>query len=146
MHDPIARTASRVLRRGGLTLAEKRRARARMRAKAEAARRGGYGGGFEEAVNWRGSAGTCRANCRRCCFVSREGETNMLEKASLQKHSRRATSVLVTIPLSWGFVNDLRRSGYLSEQNSHNKEKIGRAVATVALPVIGSPSSLINCP
>jgi hypothetical protein len=146
MHDPIARTAARLLRRGGLTPAGKRRARARIRAKAKAAKRGGYGGGFEQAVNWRGlrviarpplvvmpnigrlarlRLRTGRASCRRSCLVSK-GRANILEKADFQKGPRRATSVLVTIP--WGFVNDLRRSGYLSEQNSHNKEKIGRAV------------------
>ena len=54
----------------------------------------------------------------------------MFEKASFQKNPRPATSVLVTIPLSWGFVNDLRRSGFLSEQNAH--DAIGRAVASAA--------------
>jgi len=56
----------------------------------------------------------------------------MLERANFQEVRKRSTSVLVTIPLSWGFVNDLRRAGYLSEQNSHNKEKIGSAVASAA--------------
>jgi hypothetical protein len=56
----------------------------------------------------------------------------MLGRVNLQKVPKRATSVLVTIPLSWGFVKDLRSSGYLSEQYSHNKEKIGRAVVSAA--------------
>jgi hypothetical protein len=56
----------------------------------------------------------------------------MFEKASFQKNPRPASSVLVTIPLSWGFVNDLRRSGFLSEQNAHDKDAIGRAVASAA--------------
>jgi hypothetical protein len=66
----------------------------------------------------------------------------MLGRVNFQRIPKRSTSVLVTIPLSWGFVNDLRRSGYLSEQNSHDKERIGGL--SLAPLGIGSPSGLIN--
>ena len=54
MDDDIARTAGRILRRGGLTPAERKRFRAKLRAKAEAARRGGYGVRDEQNLNWFG--------------------------------------------------------------------------------------------
>jgi hypothetical protein len=57
MDDDIARTAGRILRRGGLTPAEGKRFRTKLRAKAEATRHGGYGVRDEQNLNWFGRAG-----------------------------------------------------------------------------------------
>jgi hypothetical protein len=55
----------------------------------------------------------------------------MRSRASFQPGHRTSSTVSVTVPLSRGFVRDLRRKGF-AEQNAHDREMIGRALALAA--------------
>jgi hypothetical protein len=73
-----------------------------------------------------------RSGCRNAYAVNEGSRRIEGIRASFQPSRRIGGTVQVSVPLSREFVRDLQRKGFLADQNAHDRESIGRALAHAA--------------